>query len=285
MGGPLTADSSPRRTLGSARAIEAPERPDAPTGGTPVGTLFDIPQSLALILSLAAGGVEQLPRDVAVSAPVTAAAARDELDPYAFTEQAWLAALKSGAGRTGELAGAESAVFRTSSGRYYVPSETERRRILAARKLPAQAAAVAFDLARRNAVKLAPAIGRRPTPADLYLAHVLGTQTAIGLILLVTERPSAPARLASPDLHSRLLEYPDARGKALSAGDLYERVAANFEVSNSPAGPAPRLLAPLSRWAAALRKGDLRAEVPGQNAAGLAKPASLEWAAEIQVSP
>src|SRR5262245_30053994 len=100
-----------------------------------------------MLLSLAAA-TGQGPADAGFSGPPTDAVALEPLaGPLRFGERAWLRALhENGA----QAEGYGSRVFVTSGGRYYVPTEVERRRILDARDNSALAARVARAAAERN---------------------------------------------------------------------------------------------------------------------------------------
>ncbi len=76
--------------------------------------------------------------------------------------------------------------------------------------------------ARRNQRHLAAEIGRQPTSGELYIAHFLGAQDAVRLILV----RDTQQHLSAPDLFPRAaaanksIFYRD--GKARSVGEVYD---------------------------------------------------------------
>lgn len=149
-----------------------------------MSSLVDVPAQLALALTLAAGAPEPPP----LQAP--AAAISHQVD-LRFTEQSWLAGLKA---HGAELGHSEAAtrIFRTSSGRYYVPVPEERQAILTLRHKAHIALPLAARLARANAEALRQRLGRAPTAADLYLAHVWTLEIAAGMIEAADRQAAAP---------------------------------------------------------------------------------------------
>lgn len=191
-----------------------------PSGAKTLGSLFDVPLQLIAILTLATTDVSAPPR-VEVSAVV----APSDPDPYRFGEQRWLAALFSGAGGEG-LDVHRARVFRTSGGRFYVPAASERTAIMALRSDPDVAGLVAFDLARRHAVRLGRDLQRPATAIDLYLAHALDVDTALRFLFAVRDRPKAPAAELLAGSASAVPAGKDGGGRSVAA--VYERLARIF---------------------------------------------------------
>lgn len=192
-----------------------------------MGSLFDVPAQLALLLSLATSA----PHD---AAPALSAAGQPQAvevavepaaGPMRFGERAWLRALHDDPKAGGDL----SRVFVTSSGRFYVPSAAERQRVLEARNDPELSARVARAAAERNAGRLQRALRRAPTPAELYMAHVLGPEAAVAVIAAARTTPNTIAAKRFPGL----LNLPEGRE---TLGSLYARF-------NAAVRPAPRPLA------------------------------------------
>lgn len=249
-----------------------------------MSSLFDIPQSLALILALAAadGGP---PADRASLTAVPAAAVSADPNPYRFTDQSFMAAIESGAGGA-ELADVRRGIFRTSSGRYYVPSESERRRIQVLKRDSDLAALLAFSNARRNVPAMKSALGRRPEAGELYLAHVIGTDTAVKLIRLAQDRPLASVSSALPEVAAEFPEIGKLKGTSAQARTVYERLSrAPFRfgsIETAEALPASLRLSDEEPGGARL------AGMSDIAAALIAVPqatASLDWTAEIQEAP
>lgn len=117
------------------------------------------------------------------------------LDP-AYAE-AWLATVRE-AGREHGLGKRSERIFRTSSGRYYVPDESDRAAILALRSDRATATAMqqAFEL--RAEAMFAERIGRTPTRRDRAVLAALGPTEGARLIKLAE---TAPDQAAAAQLH------------------------------------------------------------------------------------
>ncbi len=194
-----------------------------------MSSIFDVPTQLILVLSLAASTADTEvngPRTVATSANVVTTAVRSAQrlrGPYRFSENVWLHALKDAPG-VDELGALSRFIFKTSSGRLYVPAAAERRQILDARFDGAIAGRVARAFAERNARLLRPAIGREVNAGDLYIAHLFGPKGASKLIKLANEKPTAAAVKHAPDLARALPEAFYLRAVPLTLADVYARL-------------------------------------------------------------
>ena len=243
-----------------------------------MSSLFDVPASLVVILTLAAAGGDATRLEHTI--PHLDETQSLAEGPCRFTEQRWLQALDDGVGGA-DYRALEARVFRTTGGRYYVPEDGERRRILALRSDPAMARRIAYGLARRNADMLRPAIGRTPTAADLYVSHLFGAETAIKLIAIAEHKPRQ--RLA-PSLAELVLLAPDLRrsqaGPATVA-EAYHRLTQAF----APPSPDLRASAEASTIGAGwrgLRMGTGHAAPRAHEAtAELESVARLEWVTEV----
>lgn len=201
-----------------------------------MGPFFDIPAQLAMLLSLAAASAGHPDADTIARAATESPAAQvaEPLEgPMRFGERAWLRALHENAAQS---AGYASRVFVTSGGRIYVPTEGDRRQILSARSDAAVAPQMARAAAERNAAELSAALGRSPSPADLFIAHVLGPDGATAFLKAVGERPGTPLNEAYPALLSTLTEPKAAAALRLTVGDFYRRLCATLRAP-------PRLVA------------------------------------------
>ena len=196
-----------------------------------MSSLLDVPAQLALVLYLAAATVAgepaRAPAAVAAAPPAAAAPLVPQplAGPLRFSEAMWLKALKDGAGGsdTQEYA---AAIFQTSSGRYYVPAEAERRRILAARESAELAGRIAHTFAQSNARHMAVALRRAPTPGDLYLAHVFGAEATAAFIELVVAKPHADAAKHLPELAQDAPALLSVGRTPLTLAQLYIRLTA-----------------------------------------------------------
>jgi hypothetical protein len=187
---------------------------------------------------------------------------------YQFIDQTWLATMKRSGPSLGYAAYADAIV--ETGGRFEVPNLLLRRDILALRDDPATNAALAGALTRNNATALAGRLGRDPSEAELYVAHVLGVAGATKLMTLGAVNPGAPADAAFPaaaeanrgifydrsgharsvtQVYALLLErYNGARGLASSAvaGD----VSGTSTIGAAAAAPAPGGVSALAATAA-----------------------------------
>ncbi len=161
-----------------------------------MSSLFDVSQQLLLILLLAVSGEPALPTPIR-EAP--AAGSYGAEGPLHFSEQIWLEALKKGHGGE-DFENAAERIFRTSSGRYYVPAEAERDYILSLRQDTDIAGYVAFRLAQANAKILEEKLGRPAAASDIYLAHKAGAQDAVRLLSLAQKSPEAETGLIFPEI-------------------------------------------------------------------------------------
>jgi hypothetical protein len=139
---------------------------------------------------------------------------------YQFIDQTWLATMKRSGGSLGYAAYADAIV--ETGGRFEVPNPLLRQNILALRDDPAANAALAGALTRNNASALAARLGRDPSEAELYVAHVLGAAGATKLMTLGAVSPGAPADAAFPAAAeaNRGIFY-DAGGRARSVAQVY----------------------------------------------------------------
>lgn len=169
-----------------------------------VGLVLEVPQNIALALGLAstATGADYnylLHTAYRESKFESHARARTSsaVGLFQFIEETWLRTLKSEGGKFG-LGDYSRRIFKTRSGRHYVPDAAARQEILALRRDPRIASLMAGVFARNNADRLASEIGRKPTAGELYLAHFLGVSDAIRLIKLVRSYPNRKAAREFP---------------------------------------------------------------------------------------
>jgi hypothetical protein len=197
-----------------------------------LSSLFDVPAQLALLLSLAAAGTGPTAPNAPGLAPTTFSAhtIREPIlliGPYRFGEEMWLRALKEGPADDESRAMA-GAVFRTSGGRYYVPASGERERILAKRASEELAARVARAFAEINRERMRTALQRPPTGGELYIAHVLGPETAVALIDGAKAAPDQIAAERLPELAAAAPEVAMADGRRRTLAEVYDRFIEPF---------------------------------------------------------
>ncbi|MBI1243882.1 MAG: hypothetical protein GC202_02665 [Alphaproteobacteria bacterium] len=150
---------------------------------------------------------------------------------FQFTEQTWLdlVSRKGAAHGLGALAGQ---IGRDpTSGKLEVASPEARQKILALRKDPKVAAAMARELSAQNRKSLATALGREPTYQELYAAHFLGARGAARLIHAAEESPETPSnRLMPVAAKANRAVFRDAEAKRFrTAGEL----ARHLDVANA----------------------------------------------------
>jgi hypothetical protein len=170
---------------------------------------------------------------------------------YQFIEQTWLATLKQ-AGPALGLGQYSAAIAQDADGRYEVPDTAARREIMRLRSDPVASAMMAGVFTRSNDARLAAALGRKPSPGELYIAHFLGPDGAAKLIGMAASHPRANAAAAFPSAaHANRGIFYDRYGRALGAGDVYAKLAGRYEVAHalafSPAERAKHAAAPAPR--------------------------------------
>lgn len=111
---------------------------------------------------------------------------------FQFIESTWLQTVKEQGGRFG-LEKYSPHIFRTESGRYYVPNRELRQEILNLRHNPEVSALMAGAFTQENARYVGDKLGRAPTQGELYIAHFLGAGGATRLITLASKDPHARA--------------------------------------------------------------------------------------------
>jgi hypothetical protein len=195
-----------------------------------LSSLFEVPAQLALVLTLAASGPGEgtraapPPVDMAAAAPTQVLLDLRQLEgPYRFSESNWLRALREDLPAVAALPAYSGRIFKTSSGRYYVPAAIERRPILAARANADLAARAAQAFAAHNASRLRIALRRPATAGDLYIAHVFGPEAAIAFIRQAEATPNDPAARQAPDLVPSEPEL-ESGTPPLTLAQLYNRL-------------------------------------------------------------
>ncbi|AWN38204.1 lytic transglycosylase [Methylobacterium radiodurans] len=145
---------------------------------------------------------------------------------FQFIEQTWLGVMKNAGPRLGLAAYADAITARADGG-YTVEDPAQRQQILDLRRDPKISATLAGALTQKNGEALAAALGRDPTPGDLYVAHVLGARGAAALIGAARDTPDRAAALDMPEAAAanRALFY-DRAGRPRSVSELYANLSA-----------------------------------------------------------
>ena len=170
--------------------------------------------------------------------------------------EAWLATVREDGRQHGFLATSER-VFRTSSGRYYVPDEKDRAAILALRFDRSAAMALQQAFEHRLEIMFAERIGRAPTRRDRTVLAALGPTDGARLIRLAETAPDQSAASHLPEsarLHRRYFFDGYRERSAREALAIIEREVAptvSLPPERRAVAPAPQ---PAKR-AVALRRG------------------------------
>lgn len=183
----------------------------------------DVPAHLAFAILMAAGVV---PGD----APAPAAQSEARAGQHraaALADEQWLDLLQA----HGEEAGVTLArrIFRTGSGRAYVPVAEDRQEILALKRNQAVVSKVLALAAKANALELEQRLGRPATMSEIFAAHVLGAKDAADLITAAT---ATPLRASIEVLPAAALQHPGLffdRTRPRSCAGVMEALSAAFE--------------------------------------------------------
>lgn len=116
---------------------------------------------------------------------------------FQFTEQTWLATVKSYGERHGYGAYANQ-IRQDGDGRFVVAGGS-RQAVMDLRLDATAASVMAGELTSKNAAYLKGRIGRDPNAGELYAAHFLGPAGSARLIEAVESQPMAPAAAYFPD--------------------------------------------------------------------------------------
>lgn len=119
------------------------------------------------------------------------------------------------------LGWAEQAITR-NGGRASVADPTMRAQVLALRHDPDAASLMAAELARDNSTELQGFLGRAPDPAELYLAHFMGSGGAKDFLGALQTEPGQAAAALFPQAAgaNRAIFYD--QGRARSVGEVME---------------------------------------------------------------
>ena len=208
---------------------------------------------------------------------------------YQFIEQTWLATVKEAGGQLGYSHA--DAITKTSSGDYAVVDPTMRRAIMRLRDDPAASSAMAAVLTQSNSFQLTGRIGRRPTDAELYMAHFLGIGGAAKLITSAEDTPRASAvRMFPAAAAANRPIFYDRAGQARCVSEVYTDLATRYtSAASSPAtrtalalyGDVPAAVASATAAAPAIDNAaylstfpDVRSPAPSATTVASAEPAS-----------
>ena len=155
---------------------------------------------------------------------------------YQFIDQTWLGTVKEAGAQLGYGSYA-NAITKSSSGTYSVSNPAARTAIMKLRDDPTASSAMAAVLTQSNSFKLTGKLGRRPTDAELYMAHFMGVGGAAKLISNAEDSPQASgARLFPNAAAANRSIFYDRAGRARSVSEVYSVLTSRYaSAANSQA--------------------------------------------------
>src|SRR4051812_42675440 len=192
---------------------------------------------------------------------------------FQFIDQTWLGTVKEAGSQHGYGKYAD-AITKNPSGSYSVSDPSDRAAVMKLRDDPDAASSMAGVLTQSNSFKLTGKIGRRPTDAELYMAHFMGVGGAGKLIQSAEDNPQASAARMFPNAAAanRSIFY-DRSGNARSVSEVYSVLTSRYAgAANSQA----------TRTAMAAVGGDIARPVTVASAAPMA---SMDTAAYLSSFP
>jgi hypothetical protein len=147
---------------------------------------------------------------------------------YQFIDQTWLGTVKEAGAALGYGQYAD-AISKSSAGSYSVSDPTARSAIMKLRDDPVVASAMAGILTQSNSFNLTGKIGRRPSDAELYMAHFMGVGGAARLITNAEDNPKASGAQLFPNAAAanRSIFY-DSTGRARSVSEVYSVLTSRY---------------------------------------------------------
>jgi hypothetical protein len=147
---------------------------------------------------------------------------------YQFTTKTWLRSVRAFGERHGLGEYAKEIVV-DEHGAVSMRNAAARAKLLRLRADPRISALMAAELARDNEARLIHKLGRPVTPAEIYMAHLLGVNEAARVIAIARSAPQTPgARLlpaaarANPDLFK-------PRGRIASAKAIVSKIGVHYQ--------------------------------------------------------
>jgi hypothetical protein len=147
---------------------------------------------------------------------------------FQFIDQTWLGTVKEAGTQLG-YGKYSDAITRSDSGSYSVSDPDAKAEILKLRDDPVAASAMAGVLTQSNSFKLTGNIGRRPTDAELYMAHFMGVGGASKLITSAESNPTASGAALFPKAAeaNRSIFY-DSTGAPRSVSQVYSVLTTRY---------------------------------------------------------
>jgi transglycosylase-like protein with SLT domain len=160
--------------------------------------------------------------------PKAAASTSSARGLYQFIDQTWLGTVKEAGDQLGYGKYAD-AITKNSDGSYSVSDPRARDAIMRLRDDPDAASAMAGVLTQSNGSKLTGSIGRRPSDAELYMAHFMGVGGAAKLISSAENSPGANAAQMFPKAAAANSSiFYDSSGSARSVSEVYSVLSARY---------------------------------------------------------
>lgn len=168
--------------------------------------------------------------------PKAAATTSSARGLFQFIDQTWLGTVKEAGAHLGYGQYAD-AITKSPSGGYSVSDPNARAAIMRLRDDPDASSAMAAVLTQSNGLKLTGAIGRRPTDAELYMAHFMGAAGATKLIQGAEQTPNASAAQMFPNgAAANQSIFHDRSGRERSVSEVYSVLTARYaSAAGSPA--------------------------------------------------
>jgi hypothetical protein len=140
---------------------------------------------------------------------------------FQFIDQTWLGTVKEAGSQLGYGKYAD-AITKNGDGSYSVGDPSARTAIMKLRDDPDAASSMAAVLTQSNSFKLTGKLGRRPSDAELYMAHFMGVGGAAKLISNAEDNPQASAARMFPNAAAanRSIFY-DRAGSARTVSQVY----------------------------------------------------------------
>ena len=210
--------------------------------------------------------------------PKAAASTSSARGLFQFIDQTWLGTVKEAGSQLGYGKYAD-AITKNPSGGYSVSDPDARAAIMKLRDDPQAASSMAGVLTQSNSFKLTGKIGRRPTDAELYMAHFMGVGGAGKLISSAEDNPQASAsRMFPAAAEANRSIFYDRSGRGRSVSEVYSVLNSRYaSAANSPA----------TRTAMAAAGGDLpgRMTVASATQATTAATPAIDNAAYLSSFP
>ena len=180
--------------------------------------------------------------------PKAAATTSSARGLFQFIDQTWLGTVKEAGAHLGYGKYAD-AITKNPSGSYSVSDPDARAAIMKLRDDPEAASSMAAVLTQSNSFKLTGKIGRRPTDAELYMAHFMGVGGAGKLIQNAEDNPNASAARMFPNAAAANQSiFYDRSGQARSVSEVYSVLNTRYAAAAN---------SPVTRTAMAAAGGDL----------------------------